>query len=693
LSEEQQVLLELLLSGTESRVIEGYTVVVASATIDHHVSEISSIAHRIRDTLDLSALFILVQMPNTLQFIARSTDEAIDVGHVARLLGGGGHGRAAAASIHDKSIEACVVLIWQALMSSVRPVNRVLELMSYGAHTVDASESLVNVVRQLRRIGHEGYPVVEDGQVIGLLTRRDLDRAVEHGLGQLAIREVMVSGRVTLRPDDSVFMLEQRMVESGWGQIPVVDDAGKLIGIVTRTDLIKHWARIHPSREATEKTLSLQQIENVLGQPPARLIDTISAVAQDKNIKLYLVGGIVRDLLLSRRNLDIDFVLEDNAIHFARGLQSQFGGRVSAFPPFGTAKWTLDESVAAALKMRFDQLPEHIDFATARNEFYEHPTALPTVYNGSIKLDLQRRDFTINTLAVQLSPASVSGLILDFYGGLGDLQERLIRALHSLSFVDDPTRILRAVRFERRLAFTIEARTADLITSALPMLGRITGERVRSELTLFLKEPEPEQGLLELQQRGVLQAIHPAFAVNEDIITSFKLARGGDFPWRTTSLDMADLYWHILAAQFPPQAFESVCERLMFGRMMIDSLVSASRLSERSAVFSAAKTRPSEIARQLAGTTELALLAIWLTNANLQARDFIRNYWTKWRHIHPVATGHTLREMGLPPGPCYSIILNRLRDACLDGEARDEAGERALLDRWIHEEGICDDSP
>ena len=224
----------------------------------------------------------------------------------------------------------------------------------------------------------------------------------------------------------------------------------------------------------------MQQFETVLGQEAAAHIQMVAKRAQQADaVNVYLVGGVVRDLLLGRANFDIDFVVEGNAIEFAEGLQGQQGGQLTAFKPFGTAKWKpTGENEALG----------HIDFASARYEFYEHPTALPTVYDSSIKLDLQRRDFTINTLAVQISPVSMFGRVVDFYGGVRDLEAKLIRVLHTLSFIDDPTRILRAFRFERRLGFKIEERTAELVQTALPMLGRITGERLRMNSIYCLKK-------------------------------------------------------------------------------------------------------------------------------------------------------------------------------------------------------------
>ena len=692
LSDDQQTLLEMLLRASESRSIEGFMVTISAAQVENYIAEISTVAHRLRDTLDPAALFVAVQMPGSTQLVCRSTVDALDVGEIARLFGGGGHSRAAAATIYDRSLPEIVNLLWQEVAARIQPITRVADLMSYGVQTVEARRRVGDVIRQIRRIGHEGYPVVEAGRIVGLLTRRDADRAAEHGLENLTVREIMASGAVTVRPDDSVMVLEQRMVESGWGQIPVIDEHDRLLGIVTRTDLIKHWAQVHPPASTPEPVLSSFQIETVLGRAVAALIRTVAEEAQAKAITLYLVGGIVRDLLLYRRNLDIDFVVEGDAIALACALQDHFGGRVSSFRPFGTAKWRLDERTAAQFGAELRLLPDHIDFATARNEFYEHPTALPTVYHSSIKLDLQRRDFTINTLAVQLSPPSSMGRILDYYGGLGDLRARLIRALHSLSFVDDPTRILRAVRFEQRLAFQIEPRTAELIASALPMLGRITGERLRNELTLLLREVEPERGLLSLQQRGALAAIHPDFRISEALVDAFQAVRDLTIlPWPMPDFDQAALYWHVLAAHLGEERLPGVADRLMVGRQMARSLAGAARLAAQAETLAGSSLRPSQVVANLSGFTPLALLAVWLTHPSRSLQDRIRQYVVEWSRVQPAINGHVLRERGLKPGPCYTLILSRLRAARLDGEVADLAGEEQLLQTILEQEGICRD--
>jgi tRNA nucleotidyltransferase (CCA-adding enzyme) len=693
MSPEQFALYDYLLTASETRTINGYRITLGTAVRDHDVSGISHVAHRLRDTLDADALILVIEMPRYVQITARSTVDAIDVSIVARAFSGGGHVRAAAAAVAEGRAHEISLTIWDMLPDLVRPPVTVGDLMSKGVRTVSPERRITELVSEMRRVGHEGYPVVDKaGQVIGLLTRRDADRAVEHGLSAVTARDVMNAGAVTLSPGDAVQTLEQLIVDSGWGQIPVTED-GRLVGIVTRTDLIKHWAQTHPPALPRYERVDDGQINDVLGRETAALIDMIAAAAQEHWLSVYMVGGVVRDLLLDRPNYDIDFVVEAggalNAIDFGQALEARYGGHLSSYEPFGTAKWRIDERAAAAIGVPLDSLPHHIDFATSRNEFYQHPTALPTVYAGSIKLDLLRRDFTINTLAVQISPAYAEGRVIDFYGGLNDLRSRHVRVLHSLSFVDDPTRVLRAVRFARRLNFTIEPRTAELIQTSLPMLRRITGERLRNELTLLMQEKRPEDALLELQVRGALAAIHPEFVVDPQVSAYLQRARRLNGRWDDQPFDLTLLNWHLALAHIPITALPSVCERLLFSVSDTRSLLDAAALVQQRGVLSAKDVPPSQICARLDGVSEVALLAGWIMTDD----ERLRRYHRDWQHVRPQTNGHSLRALGLEPGPQYKRILDRLRAAWLDGEISEAAQEEALLQALIKEGEAPDDRP
>ena len=225
----------------------------------------------------------------------------------------------------------------------------------------------------------------------------------------------------------------------------------------------------------------------------------MSQVAYSQRLPVYLVGGFVRDLLLDHPSQDFDLVVEGDAIALAKALAHQYGGRVTSHSRFGTAKWHIDKQEMdklhtgkASAEVRSDRflpsdLPDSLDFVSARTEFYTYPTALPTVERGSIKLDLHRRDFTINTLALRLDGHHY-GELHDYWGGLSDIRHGMVRVLHSLSFIDDPTRILRAVRFEQRFAFEIERRTRDLLMEGRSLINKVSGDRLRHELDHILSE-------------------------------------------------------------------------------------------------------------------------------------------------------------------------------------------------------------
>ena len=231
---------------------------------------------------------------------------------------------------------------------------------------------------------------------------------------------------------------------------------------------------------------------------------------------LFLVGGVVRDLCLGQRNLDLDFVAEGDAIAFAESLARRYGGSIQIHRSFGTAKWRLDEGAAAGLSLELDRIPAALDFARARSETYDHPAALPKVCASDIARDLKRRDFTVNTLALQLSPMKRAGRLIDAFDGVKDLQRRQIRVLHDQSFVDDPTRILRALRYGLRLGFEIEA--ADRYSGCERLflwLGRVSGQRLRNEIDLIsARAGMPAKLCCDCKRLARWRSVHPAWRVN-----------------------------------------------------------------------------------------------------------------------------------------------------------------------------------
>lgn len=699
LSEQQQTLYQQLQKNTEWLRLQGLAIALATAVAEEGFDdEISAIAHRMRDALNPDGLILLVKLRQHVQLVARSTTDNVNVAVIARELGGGGHGRAAAATIMDLSLSDATERVKSLLEEAVQPAIKVSEMMSRGVQTLAHTTTVQQAAQMMQRFGHEGYPVVdaESGRLVGLLTRRAVDRAMQHDLGRLRVSQVMKSGHITVTTADSIERVQQLMIEEDWGQIPVVagdgeateGDAERLIGIVTRTDLLRLLTR---SVEDDDDSNLRPLLSSALPSAVWRMVQMAGEVAASMNMPLYFVGGLVRDLLLEVPPTDLDMVVEGDAIALARRLQERFGGRVRSHSRFGTAKWLLSRRTWRALAPGEDteDAPDSIDFVTARTEFYDQPAALPEVESGSIKLDLHRRDFTINTLAIRLDGAHL-GELLDFYGGLRDLDQGIIRVLHSLSFVDDATRILRAARLEQRLSFHIEERTAELIADGLPMLDRVSGERIRHELELALREPDPVPIIERLQELQVLQQLLPNLTWNADAAVKFQnlqhlLERS---LWQEALQDEspASVYFALWMATQSAGVRRAFMERLHVRKSTREEVEGVVKLVEIACSFPA-DVRPSQVEKQFrpySAYPRIILAARAALDAE-PAAEFVERYQSDWRHVRTELDGNDLQEMGLKPGPQYARLLDRLLAARLDGEVTGEAEERLLLQQLLEQ--------
>lgn len=432
--------------------------------------------------------------------------------------------------------------------------------------------------------------------------------------------------------------------------------------------------------EADRETAEVENVVAILGESATTLIQIISNRALDQDISLYLVGGVVRDLLLSRQNLDLDFVLESDASEFAYSLADEYGGSVHIHPPFGTAKWVLDTTVVANLRLSPDLAQARIDFATAREETYASPAALPQVYPSTIERDLARRDFSINALALQLSPASSRDRIVDSHGGRADLDSGLIRVLHDGSFVDDPTRVFRAMRLANRLNFELEAQTGALLHAAAPTISRLSGDRIRHEIQLILREKEPERALKDLESCGTFVAIENAWQISHRLPELFARCRESSPPWQGSDFDLTPLYWHLLMVEVAAEAVNALCERLTLTRELTESVATFMRKLSRIDLLLDQSLLPSQVTKLLDNSTDTALRALWICTFDLPiVKQGIESFVDSWRNIQPRTDGKDLINLGLQPGPRFREILEALRDAWIDGDIGSVHEERELL--------------
>lgn len=705
LTPEQQELYKQLQAQATWVKVEGRRIVVlATAVPATFTDEISSVVHRLREALLPDALVALVQIGRDVQLVARSQEDHVDVSLLARAFGGGGHSRAAAALIAKHELEAVKERVLALLPQAVKPLDTVAQIMSYGVQIVAADMPVAEAAVLMQRVGYEGYPVVdpETGQLVGLLTRRAVDRAVNHDMARFPIQRIMKAGAVTVSPTDSIERLQQIMLEEGWGQVPVVmaeqaPGLQPIVGIVTRTDLLNYL--FQPTMTAGEPEIR-ELLQQSLAVGMWQMVLAISAAADTLNMPLYFVGGLVRDVLLNKTPKDLDMVVEGDAIRLVQTLQQQFGGQVHAHRRFGTAKWFTTtavwravmqdgqnrETAAASTPMPITTLPESIDFVTARTEFYREPSALPDVERGSIKLDLHRRDFTINTLAVRLDGAHL-GELLDFYGGRRDLEQGMIRVLHSLSFVDDPTRMLRAARLEQRLRFMIESRTAELLLDALPMLDRVTGDRIRREIELALREPAPARILARLHDLNILAQIHPQLAWLPQAAVSYARVPAliADPAWGEAlqGESAAFIYFALWLALLPTEAQVAVMKRLRVRKATRLDMTAVTELRQALTTLPN-DARPSVVAQTLRPYQPRVLLVGRAMLEDGETAALLERYYREWRHVKTAVNGDDLRAMKLKPGPEFGRWLDQLLAARLDGEVHTRAEEMALLQELIH---------
>lgn len=688
MSPAQQALYVDLQKSMEVKRIHGHTLIVACGDAQEMDEELSTIAHKMREVLDPDAIFLIITTRNGVQMVARSTTDHIDVSRIMAEFGGGGHTRAAASLVRDIPLDEIRAQLIGILPDFVRPSITVSQIMSNRPQLLSPDISVEEAADRMRRFGYEGFPVVKQGKVIGLLTRRAVDRALSHKYPK-KISSLMDAGSFTVNPDDSIEQVQNIVTESGWGQIPVVNPKNdEVVGIVTRTDLLKTLA---PAPVIPGRLNLARKLEAALPLERVLLLKKIAAVAVEQRAALYIVGGFVRDLLLEQPSLDFDLVVEGDAIVLGKTLAEKYGGRVTSHGRFGTAKWHLKEiSIPGNGKKLSASGLNELDLVSARTEFYTYPTALPTIERGSIKLDLHRRDFTINTLALRLD-GSHYGELHDYWGGVDDLHDGIVKVLHSLSFVDDPTRILRAIRFEQRFNFSIDERTLELLLEARPLIERLSGERIRHELNNIFLAPTAPGIMKRLQELDLLQFIQASLKWDEWLSGKLRHLKTIDlenipelrkkYESQELLIKLTYILWFI---RLDADSLEQVTKRLKLSQIMAREIFLANRLYRNRMALKSYS--PSQLSSYLDDFPIFAIYLNYLIDSDDVLKRLFHTYMTSWKDLEPTINGNTLKELGVPPGPSYRSILGRLRSAWLDGEIKTTEEEMALLNTLITQE-------
>lgn len=677
--EEVSLLNEFLQSETRYA-IGGVEVVVAEAYVEKYQGDLSILAHKIRDIENMECLFLLVDSEDRVHVIARSRNPKADVGRILKAIGGGGHPNAASATLKGVTLIQAKETLLNAVRDNIPPARTAKEIMSFPPITLSLKTTLREAVEVMRRYGINAAPVVRGGRIQGVITRQVLDKAVYHGLGPAPVADYMTTEVESVGADTSIDRIREAVVGHGQRLLPVVE-AGKVVGVITRTDLLKLLQEeLRASAGAgTKKVRYLSGLmKEKLPDWALRILKEAGEVAASHGFSAYAVGGFVRDLVLRRDNLDIDLVIEGGSgIVFAEDFARREGAKVKVHHRFKTAVIIFPGGFK-------------LDVATARLEYYERPGALPTVEQSSLKLDLYRRDFIMNTLALALNPDRF-GELIDFFGAQKDLKEKTVRVLHNLSFIEDPTRMLRAVRFSEKFDFRIGKHTLNLLKNSvkLDVFRTVSGARIADELRNILEEESAAKALKRLSELGLLKLIHPSivwekeqerlFERAEDALAWYELLYTKDHVERSLVLLLA------LTDRLGENELANLVKRLVIsGRKRLDVLGSRSEALRVLGRMSAGQLRKASSLYEALSPLETELILYLMAKAQRESlRKAFSRYITKLRHTTTILRGADLKRLGAEQGPVIGEILRELLKKRLDGEVAAREDEEAFVKAYL----------
>ncbi|MDD2717958.1 MAG: CBS domain-containing protein, partial [Candidatus Wallbacteria bacterium] len=673
ISPEQEGLYQKLLSSKERWEIKGNIIHFYRAVTGSYVEDADVVVQRLRENDGARVLFCLLTLPKKSYLIARSRNDRVQVGEILATLGGGGHKHAASATIEETDWSSVRLNLLKSLEKTIRPGRQASEIMQSPVKSVDMDITIGDAHKILLRYGFGGLPVVDgNGKLTGIISRQDMAKAILHDFSHAPVRAYMTQHAISMNPETPLEVLEMVMMQRQISRIPIVDRENRLLGIVTRGDLFNslyngtfasdyHTTFLEP-REST------RNVSRVLENLPASALKTlheIGRLADQERVGCFLVGGIVRDLIMSRSSQDIDIVIEGDAIKFGKQIENCFrGASLHFFPKFGT------------VSLKISGL--RIDFASARVEFYETPAALPDVELSSLKNDLYRRDFTVNSLAIRLNHNGF-GDLADYYGGYQDIADGLIRILHRMSFVEDPTRILRAVRFSSRFSFAIEEMTLRMLKTALSenVFKLLTPERIGKELACLCQEEDFSRVLSRFNELKLSRLIF-GLSVDERNLAALKRVDGliketgircNRFQINllvlTESLSIQKTI-DFLKCYKLSDSLSGHLERYLEEQHFILKHLSKNRNFKNSELFKILSAERTEI-----------LIFQQAVNENKFYRENIRRY-LNLTGIKLKITGSDLIGLGLKSSPEIGSILSEIRSAKLDGFVNSKEEELSL---------------
>lgn len=575
MSDDQQNLMNDLLANGKIETINGLEIFFATAQTKDFVGELAHLTAKLRDLHTVAAVFSIVAMGNRIYIVARGNSDRINVLEALRAYRGSGFEKAASAVIKDSAVEPEAVReeIIAYLKETAAPVRHVRDIMSSPVKTIDANKTIHEVNEFFVRYGHSGYPVIKDGKLAGIISRRDVEKAMYHKLGHVPVKGYMSHQVISIAPDASVEEAHDLMVKKNIGRLPVLED-GEIVGIISRSDLLTLMYGELPQQWGREERLRIETLlPHMRRSLPKAVFDflgEIALLADREGYTVFLVGGFVRDILLGMHSDDLDLVVEGDGIAFAQELALAFHGQCTVYERFGTAHLRLENHM-------------QVDVASARTEYYEYPAALPQVEYGTLRQDLYRRDFTINAMAISLNYKTL-GRLVDFYGGKEDVDSRILRILHNLSFVEDPTRILRALRFTVRFDFHMEEETDQFAKKAVEdkAFEALSYRRIWHEVSLALRENEPYRILSLYNEYGIWPYIFPNTPFDEAWEDEFREVKNyvDLFKVMKTKPDLSLVYFLMLLYDASREELDQFFEKIDGRRRYKDAAYGLTRIKD-----------------------------------------------------------------------------------------------------------------
>ncbi len=668
--------LNALLESAQTYHINGADVVLAEATLDSYLDDFAFLAHKMMEMEKFDILFAIGRMDDRIQIVARSRSHAVNVGAVCAAFGGGGHAYAASASVRDKTLSEVRDGILTQLYLQEEGEKTARDYMSQPAIGIEEGHTIAEADELMLHFGLKTMPVFAPmtRRCTGLIDSQITQKAISHGLAGAPLTDYMRRNLKTLPVTATLRDITTVIVGARQRLVPIVSGGSSVVGVVSRTDLINIFAqepgRMNPTDRAPKSRNMGRTMRDRLPKDVLDILEKAGALGRSRQTPVYVVGGFVRDLLLKTPNHDIDLVVEGDGIGFARAFAGVLGGRVRVHKKFLTSVVIFPGAGGKE---------ERVDVATARLEYYESPAALPTVEHSSIKMDLYRRDFTINALAIRLD-CEPMGEIVDFFGGQKDIRDRVIRVLHTLSFVEDPTRCLRAVRFEQRYHFRIGPATEKLIKNdvSLKLLDKLSPSRLFNEFEHICAEETAILCIRRLHELGILQAIHPQLSINPDrkemLIRTAKVMAWYRLLYIDEEMRPWLVYFLVLCSSLTYAVTLEVFRRLGIPPALKNEVLGCREKARslRSSLKRLTATPGFRVSALCAMLRPLPVEFVLYLMADMEVpetRRALSRYITVWRTEKPGVDGSDLKKLGLAPGPAYGVILQRLLEAKLDGTA------------------------